>query len=202
MQNFHATTTYPARRLPEGGFWSTKSLGGEGLAVLEKPTSQLRKWLLLIASIALLAVILHISRSSNPYLSDIVEPVTMVEGFRWDCGSIDLVFQDAHGQLKQVSLIYEDDFKHPVQKHLLFGTTLMHGGRSKGTRVPNGGRDESAFINLLERWYARNPAAQKWNREMEASRASRTFFDVNGRPPKDRAQILAVLMLRGLRKQP
>lgn len=85
----------------------------------------------------------RIPLSASPFLAEVVEPIEIVKGV-YNGGSDDhwmsVTFRDARRVDREVRyVIYYPD----VQKTLFLGKT----------KVPPGGREEHAFLGLLQRWY-------------------------------------------------
>lgn len=101
----------------------------------------------------------YVPLSSAKYLSDITEPITIVDAISWDDGgSIGIEFADARGNRKQV--LVRDDLWD--RQNVVFATSVpsFEPGR-RGEMVIEGGLQERAFLALLMRWRKADPLAIK-----------------------------------------
>ncbi len=136
--------------------------------------------------------------SQAQYLTDVIEPISMIESHSFDDGgSIGLVFRDSKGNEKLITLLDNLYDEH----NLVFG--VCEGYPKGGSRAPVAGIDEKAFLGLLERWYRQDPDATKWNdridRWLSSGRGhSEGFNEVWGEPL---AKLEAVCILRALRSR-
>jgi hypothetical protein len=155
-----------------------------------------------------IAVLRHFHRSPDysrvplaqcEYLSDVVEPVSFVEGISIDDGgSIGLVFTDSTGKTKSFCLLHNLE----GQRNLIIGTSSSD-TRSKGI-VPIAGADEKALLGLLERWYRSDPDARLWEIRIENWMTSDRLHSVSDSRKDNVRQIakgMAVAVLKTLRER-
>jgi hypothetical protein len=107
----------------------------------------------------------------SPFLSDVVEPITIVDAMSFDDGgSRGLRFADARGAVRDVCL--EDtpaweDGPNILEGHhnIIMNSFFPHGDRAR--RVPISGAEERALLGLLERWASQDPDAKELERRYE-----------------------------------
>lgn len=94
-----------------------------------------------------------VSLTDSPYLRDVVEPITMLQGMVWDDGgSRSLAFKDSRGRFFTVCLMNELGGDESVR----LGDFIAGQGRA----VPISGIEEKVLLGLLQRWAKRNPDAE------------------------------------------
>jgi hypothetical protein len=100
----------------------------------------------------------------SPFLRDVVEPITIVDGMAFsDGGSLGLRFQDARGVVRDICLedtrIWEDDPGILEGHHNVILNSFFPGGE-RARRVPVSGDEERALLGLLDRWAQRRNIGQ------------------------------------------
>jgi hypothetical protein len=141
----------------------------------------------------------------SPFLCDVVEPITIVDGMSFDDGgSKGLRFADARGAVRDVCLedtrVWEDDPKVLEGHHnVIMNSFYPRGERAK--RVPISGAEERALLGLLERWANQDPDAKELERLHGLYERGEIGVDAfwEGVPDRDRRKETAVSILRELR---
>jgi hypothetical protein len=141
----------------------------------------------------------------SPYLADVVEPITIVEGMSFDDGgSQGLRFKDARGVVKDVCLedtrIWEDNPRILEGHHNIIMNSFFPRG-DKARRVPISGVEERALLGLLDRWSRKDPDAQILESRFERYRQGEIRIEAfwEGLSPDARVKTTAVSILRTLR---
>ena len=141
----------------------------------------------------------------SPFLRDVVEPITIVEGMSFDDGgSRGLHFVDARGSVRDICLedtrIWEDDPKVLEGHHnIILDSFFPRGDRAR--RVPISGVEERAVLGLLERWASQDPDAKEVERRYALYERREIGLSAfwEGLPERYRKKETAVSILRTLR---
>jgi hypothetical protein len=168
--------------------------------------------IVLVASLAMLCLALalvgtwsfvrrglqNVSLADSPFLRDVSEPIAIIKG-SLTAGSDDhwmgLTFRDAKQVEKEARYIY---YWPPVQNHPGYSHALL-----LGQEVPPGGREERAFLGLLQRWYrGDDEARQLWARvENRDPSLGRTPFGWDGLTEPQAGKVVAVSMMKVLERR-
>ncbi len=143
--------------------------------------------------------------SQSPFLSDVVEPITIVFTMSFDDGgSQGLRFADARGTVRNVclenTLVWADEPKVQEGHHnILLNSFYPHGDQAQ--RVPISGVEERALLGLLERWASRDPDAMELERRYRRYNAREISMDAFWEGLSDRHHLIqtAVSILFTLR---
>ncbi len=168
--------------------------------------------IVLVASLATLCLVLvllgiwafvrqssrDVSLADSPFLREVSEPIAIIKG-SLTAGSDDhwmgLTFRDANQVEREVRYIY---YWPPVQNHPGYSHALL-----LGKEVPHGGREERAFLGLLQRWYRGDvEARQLWARvERRDPSLGRTPFGWDGLTEPQAGKVVAVSMMKVLERR-
>ena len=143
--------------------------------------------------------------NQSPFLRDVVEPITVVDGMSFDDGgSKGLRFADARGAVRDVCLedtrVWEDDPKVLEGHHNIILNSFFPDGE-RARRVAISGVEERALLGLLERWANRDADAKELERRYGLYERGEIGVDAfwKGLPDRGRPKETAVSILRALR---
>jgi hypothetical protein len=137
-----------------------------------------------------------VALDQSPFLRDVSEPILIVKAIS-NAGSDDhwqsVTFRDAKQVEREAKFVfyYPESGPYPETRNILF---------LDGKRVPAGGREEQAFLGLLQRWFRQDPEARELFKRLERRDPSlrKSWSSFGEVMEKQEAKLVAIMMMRVL----